>query len=84
MKKLLLYFVAGFLFTQVFLQVFLYVIRHSNKPNAKYTVYTAGQEYKCNHFTISGKTIYFNDVEGNRVFINGDFSVVYEKKVSEE
>lgn len=79
MEKFLKYFAVGLLST------FMYVVIHNyNKPKAKYTVYAAGQEYECNHFTISGKTIYFNDIEGNRVFINGDYSLVYEKKVSEE
>lgn len=79
MEKFLKYFAASLL------SVFMYMIIHNyNKPKAKYTVYTAGHAYECNHFTISGKTIYFDDVEGNRVFISGDYSLVYEKKVSEE
>ena len=54
-------------------------IQQCDKPEGKYTVYAAGNKYSCNHFTISGKTIYFDDLDNNRVFINGEFTLIYEK-----
>lgn len=67
------------------LAVIIYLFIHNyNKPKAKYTIYAAGREYECNHFTISGKTIYFNDVDGDSVFINGNYTLVYEKALSQE
>ena len=50
----------------------------------KYKIYAASSTYYCNHFTISGNTIYFTDVDGDSVFINGNYTLVYEKALSEE
>lgn len=78
MKKYVNYFVVGLLSIIIFLG-----IRQCAKPRSKYAVYAANSIYYCNHFVISGKTIYFDDVDGKRVFINGDYTLLYEKDKEE-
>lgn len=48
-----------------------------DKP-AKYTIYAADRVYKCNQFNVSGRTIYFKDVNKKNVCINGDYTLIYE------
>ena len=79
MKKFIEYFAVG-----LFATMLLAGLQKCDRPKAKYTVYTADRKYGCNNFTISGGTLYFDDIDGRRVFINGSYSLVYEKEVSEE
>ena len=50
----------------------------TENEEGKYHIYTANKHYTCNHFQISGSTIYFTDVNGNNVCISGDFTLIYE------
>ena len=79
MKNFIKYFAVGILSTTLYL-----FIHELNKPEAKYTVYAAGNKYTCDHFTISGKTIYFDDLDNNRVFINGEFTLIYERDKNQD
>lgn len=79
MKKFIEYFAVGMLAVLI-----SHALQYFKHDRSKYKVYAAGHEYECNHFTISGKTIYFNDIDGKNVFINGDYSLVYEKELSKE
>lgn len=74
MRKFIEYFAVGIFATMIFAG-----LQQCDKPKGKYTVYAAGRRYNCNQFTISGKTIYFDDLDNNRVFINGEFTLIYER-----
>jgi len=46
---------------------------------SKYIVYAHENKYYCNKFTVTGNTIYFTDVYGKNVIINGQYTLIFEE-----
>ncbi len=54
------------------------------RDSGKYIIYAAQRTYRTNNFQTYGRTIYFKDVNNKNVCITGDYTLIYEKDISEE
>lgn len=83
-KRLYLY-LQGMVVWLVFFMLLIatMIVDACTETGGKYHVYAAGKHYQCNHFQVSGKTIYFADTHGNNVCIVGDYTLVYERNESD-
>lgn len=53
------------------------------EPRGKYVIKAGERTYYCNKFTVTGNTIYFTDVNKSNVCISGQYTLIYEKKETE-
>lgn len=56
----------------------------ANSQEGKYTIYAANKTYHTDNFQTAGQTIYFRDVHKKNVCITGQYTLIYEKELSEE
>lgn len=54
-----------------------------NQTNGKYVISAANRTYYTNQFTVTGNTIYFQDVDKKNVCITGQYTLIYEKDSEE-
>ena len=69
-------FAVGFLSVSLLMGMVIVL----NPKESKYTIYAAEKTYHCNQFVVTGRTIYFKDVNGKNVCINGEYTLIYETK----
>lgn len=56
----------------------------ANSREAKYIIHAANKTYYADNFQTFGRTIYFKDVHDKNVCVTGEYTLIYEKEVSEE